>query len=67
MKIAALVSVVAAGRQPRDTQSLFDQFLGDQNDNLGERNTFFESDKLNQLAAFYGGQTVTGKVRLSSP
>ena len=33
MKIAALISVVAAGRQVRDAQSLYDKMIGD---NIGQ-------------------------------
>ena len=55
MKIAALVSVVAAGRQARDaTQSLFNKMLGDHNDNVEQRNFIFsETDSLYQIMQFY--------------
>ena len=56
MKIAALVSVVAAGRQARDAQSLFNKMLGDHNDNLEQRNfVFSETDSLKQIFEFYMG------------
>jgi len=56
MKIAALVSVVAAGRQARDAQSLFDKMLGDHNDNVEQRNfVFSETDSLYQIFQFYMG------------
>merc|ERR1712176_672599 len=56
MKIAALVSVVAAGRQARDTQSLFKKILGNHNSNVEQRNfTFSETDSLYQIFQFYMG------------
>merc|ERR1712136_103061 len=56
MKIAALVSVVAAGRQARDAQSLFDKMLGDHNNNIEQRNfVFSETDSLYQIFQFYMG------------
>ena len=56
MKIAALVSVVAAGRQARDAQSLFNKMLGNHNDNLEQRNfVFSETDSLKQIFEFYMG------------
>ena len=56
MKIATLVSVVAAGRQARDAQSLFNKMLGDHNDNLEQRNfVFSETDSLKQIFEFYMG------------
>ena len=54
MKIAALVSVVAAGRQARDAQSLFKKILGDHNNNVEQRNFIFsETDSLYQIFQFY--------------
>ena len=54
MKIAALVSVVAAGRQVRDAQSLFNKMLGDHNNNVEQRNFIFsETDSLYQIFQFY--------------
>ena len=54
MKIAALVSVVAAGRQARDAQSLFNKMLGDHNNNVEQRkNVFSETDSLYQAFQFY--------------
>ena len=54
MKIGALVSIVAAGRQARDAQSLFNKMLGDQNNSVVERNfVFYESDNLSQISQFY--------------
>ena len=52
MKIAALVSVVAAGRQVRDAQSLYDKMIGD---NIGQvkNSRFAETDRLYQVTAFY--------------
>merc|ERR1711937_1126758 len=56
MKIAALVSVVAAGRQARDAQSLFNTMLGDHNNNIEQRNfVFSETDSLYQIFQFYMG------------
>ena len=61
MKIAALVSVVAAGRQARDAQSLFNKMLGDHNNNVDQRNSAFsETDSLTQIFNFY--MQVEGKV-----
>ena len=61
MKIAALVSVVAAGRQARDAQSLFNKMLGDHNNNVEHRNLpFAGSDMLYQIFQFYMGNK--GKV-----
>ena len=61
MKIAALVSVVAAGRQARDAQSLFNKMLGDHNNNVEQRNfAFSETDSLTQIFNFY--MQVEGKV-----
>ena len=63
MKIAALVSVVAAGRQARDAQSLFDKMLGDHNNNIEQRNfVFSETDSLYQIFQFYMGSK--GKVQI---
>ena len=60
MKIAALVSVVAAGRQARDAESLFNEILGDHNDNLDQRNFIFsETDSLMQVFQFYMGSAGT--------
>ena len=61
MKIGALVSIVAAGRQARDAQSLFNKMLGDQNNSVVERNfVFYETYKLYQIFQFYMGNK--GKV-----
>ena len=62
MKIAALVSVVAAGRQARDAQSLFNKMLGDHNNNVEQRKNFVfsETDSLYQIFQFYMGNK--GKV-----
>ena len=62
MKIAALVSVVAAGRQARDAQSLFNKMLGDHNNNVEQRTEFVfsETDSLYQIFQFYMGNK--GKV-----
>ena len=65
MKIAALVSVVAAGRQARDAQSLFNKMLGDHNNNVDQRNSAFsETDSLTQIFGFY--MQSKGKVLSSS-
>ena len=54
MKISALVSVIAAGRQARDAQSLFNKMLGDHNNNVEQRNfRFLETDLLYQIFVFY--------------
>ena len=60
MKIAALVSVVAAGRQARDAQSLYDKMIGD---NIGQARGFIfsETDSLIQVLQFYMGNS--GMVR----
>ena len=52
MKISALVSAVAAGRQVRDAQSLFDKMIGD---NIGQakNSRFAETYNLYQTTAFY--------------
>ena len=52
MKIAALISVVSAGRQVRDAQSLYDKMIGD---NIGQArgNKFSETFALYQVLAFY--------------
>ena len=52
MKIAALISVVAAGRQVRDAQSLYDKMIGD---NIGQARgfKFSETDSLYQVLQFY--------------
>lgn len=56
MKVAALVSVVAAGRQARDAQSLFNKMLGSHNNGLDQRNFMFaETDSLIQVFQFYLG------------
>ena len=61
MKIAGLVSIVAAGRQARDAQSLFDKMFGDQNDNVQERRFIFsETDTLYQIFQFYMGNKGKG-------
>ena len=53
MKIAALVSVVAAGRQARDAQLLFEQMLGDQNNNVQEKTFFSETQRLFDMLEYY--------------
>ena len=54
MKISALVSVIAAGRQARDAQALFNKMLGDHNNNVEQRNFIFsETDSLYQIFQFY--------------
>ena len=52
MKIAALISVVAAGRQVRDAQSLYDKMIGD---NIGQakNSRFAETFNLYQIMQFY--------------
>ena len=53
MKIAALISVVSAGRQVRDAQSLYDKMIGD---NIGQPRfgfTYSETDILYQQLQFY--------------
>ena len=68
MKIAGLVSIVAAGRQARDAQSLFDKMFGDQNDNVQQRNfPFPETDSLYQIFMFYMGGKGKGFKPLSHP
>ena len=63
MKIAGLVSIVAAGRQARDTQSVFDKMFGYQNDNVQQRNSpFQETHNLYQIFQFYMGSK--GKVQI---
>ena len=52
MKIAALISVVAAGRQVRDAQSLYDKMIGD-NIEQARGNKFSETFALYQVLAFY--------------
>ena len=53
MKIAALVSVVAAGRQARDTQLLFEQMLGNQNNNVQQKTFFSETERLFGILEYY--------------
>ena len=62
MKISALVSVVAASRQVRDAESLFNKMLGDHNNNVEQRKdfAFTETDSLYQIFVFYMG--AKGKV-----
>ena len=61
MKISAIVSgvcysVVAGDRQARDTESLFNEMFGDDNNNFGQRNfVFAETDSLFQISQFYLG------------
>ena len=56
MKIAALVSIVAAGRQARDAQSVFDKMFADQNDNVQQKNFLFqETVNVFQMFMFYMG------------
>ena len=63
MKIAPLVSVVcynlvAGDRQARDAESLFNELLGDGNNNSGQRNfAFAETDSLLQVMQFYLGNS----------
>ena len=63
MKIAALISVVAAGRQVRDAQSLYDKMIGD---NIGQAKNFLfsETDRLYQVMQFY--LQMSGMVRFQS-
>ena len=67
MKIAGIVSgLVAAGRQARDAQSLFDKMIGDQNDNVQQRNFLFqETVNVFQMFMFYMGGTGKGFKSLS--
>ena len=68
MKIAALVSVVAAGREARDAQSLFNKMLGDHNNSLEQRNFIFsETDSLYQVMQFYLGNSGTRFERNQNP
>ena len=54
MKISALVSAVAAGRQARDAESLFYKILGDHNNNVEQRNfVFSETDSIYQVFQLY--------------
>ena len=53
MKIAVLVSVVAAGRQARDAQLFFEQMLGDQNSNVQEKTFFSETQRLFDMLEYY--------------
>ena len=48
MKISALVSLVAASRQARDAQSLFNKILGGHNNNVEQRKSVFS-----ETASFY--------------
>ena len=54
MKIAAIVSVVAAGRQGRDAQTLFDSIFDVNGDS---RNTRSGTDGLAMTLSFYLGNS----------
>ena len=51
MKASVLISIVAAGRQARDTQLLFDQLM--ENSNVQEKTFFSETDSLLLEVQFY--------------
>ena len=51
MKSAVLISIVAAGRQARDTQLLFDNMM--KNNNVQEKTFFSETDSLRLELQFY--------------
>ena len=51
MKSAVLISIVAAGRQARDTQLLFDNMM--KNNNVQEKSFFSETDSLRLELQFY--------------
>ena len=57
MKISCLISIVAAGRQARDTQLWFDEIMGeimgDNNNNLQEETLFSETDNIHKQLQFY--------------
>ena len=51
MKTSLLISMVAAGRQARDTQLLFDKMMN--NNNVQEKTFFSETDSLLLELQFY--------------
>ena len=51
MKTAVLISIVAASRQARDTQLLFDKMMD--NNNVQEKTFFSETDSLLLELQFY--------------
>ena len=51
MKASVLISIVAAGRQARDTQLLFDKMMD--NNNVQEKTFFSETDSLLLELQFY--------------
>ena len=51
MKTSLLISMVAAGRQARDTQLLFDKMMD--NNNVQEKTFFSETDSLLLELQFY--------------
>ena len=51
MKTAVLISIVAASRQARDTQLLFDKMMN--NNNVQEKTFFSETDSLLLELQFY--------------
>ena len=51
MKTSLLISIVAAGRQARDTQLLFDKMMN--NNNVQEKTFFSETDSLLLELQFY--------------
>ena len=53
MKISCIISIVAAGRQARDTQLLFDEMMSDNNNNLQEQTFFSETDNIHKKLQFY--------------
>ena len=53
MKIAALISVVAAGRQARDAQSLFEKMLGNNIKQAKSGQADAATDSLYQILQFY--------------
>ena len=56
MKISALVSVAAAGREARDAQSLFNKMFGDHNNNVEQRDSVFsETDRFFGIFGLYMG------------
>ena len=51
MKACVLISIVAAGRQARDTQLLFDRMMN--NNNVQEKTFFSETDSILLELQFY--------------
>ena len=51
MKASVLISIVAAVRQPRDTQLLFDGMMN--NNNVQEKTFFSETDRILLELQFY--------------